>query len=67
MEQERLRAKTLGYEDPINPDYEATTAMYEKCLDFYMSNIIESGLKNKRYAIMVASHNEDTVRYTIKK
>ena len=67
MEQERLRAKTLGYEDPVNPSYQATTAMYERCLDFFMANILESGLKNKRYAIMVASHNEDTVRYTIKK
>lgn len=67
MEQERLRAKTLGYEDPVNPSYQATTEMYERCLDFFMANILESGLKNKRYAIMVASHNEDTVRYTIKK
>ena len=67
LEQERSRAKQLGYEDPINPNYEATTAMYEKNLDFFMRNIIDTGLQNKRFAIMVASHNEDTVRYTIKK
>lgn len=67
QEQERLRASQLGYEDPINPDYDATTAMYEKNLDFFMKKIIETGLENKKFAIMVASHNEDTVRYTIKR
>ena len=38
LEQERLRAKQLGYDDPINPTFEATTAMYEKNLDFFMNN-----------------------------
>ncbi len=32
MEQERARASALGYPDPINPDYEATTQMYHKTL-----------------------------------
>lgn len=32
MEQERARATALGYPDPINPDYEATTEMYHKTL-----------------------------------
>lgn len=32
MEQERDRSAALGYTDPINPNYEATTEMYHKTL-----------------------------------
>lgn len=35
MEQERKRASTLGYEDPINADFDATTAMFQKVLMHY--------------------------------
>lgn len=67
MEQERARAKEVGYEDPINPSYEATTEMYHKTLNELMRQIVESGIENKKIAIMVASHNEDTVRFTVSK
>jgi proline dehydrogenase len=30
IEQERARAAALGYEDPTNPSFEATTEMYNK-------------------------------------
>jgi len=65
MEQERERAASLGYEDPINPDYEATTAMYNKVLREAMRQI---QMREKgKIAIMIASHNEETVRYTVEK
>merc|ERR1719244_1499291 len=68
MEQERSRAEALNYPDPINENFEATSAMYHKCLTECMFRIQE--LKQlgepKRIGIMVASHNEDTIRYAIK-
>ena len=87
MDQERARAAKLGYEDPINESFEATSRMYEKTLSYLMDEI-ERELKfanqhkqtmingrakvdqlsqnnSRRVSIMVASHNEDTVRYTL--
>ncbi|XP_053195934.1 proline dehydrogenase 1, mitochondrial [Scomber japonicus] len=63
MYQERARAQEIGYEDPINPDYEATNRMYHKCLE-YMLEEIEY---NRKANIMVATHNEDTVKFTLQK
>ncbi|XP_055597619.1 proline dehydrogenase 1, mitochondrial-like [Uranotaenia lowii] len=68
MDQERERAKTLNYEDPINPDYEATTEMYFKNIREAFSRIKalkESGKDPRRISITVASHDEDTVRFAI--
>lgn len=65
MEQERKRALALGYEDPINVDYEATTKMYEDVLCEMLSQA--KGLEKGRIAVMVATHNEDSVRFTVKK
>ncbi|XP_035523713.1 proline dehydrogenase 1, mitochondrial [Morone saxatilis] len=63
MYQERDRAKEIGYEDPINPDYEATNRMYHKCLEYVLEEIEHSRKAN----VMVATHNEDTVKYTLEK
>lgn len=59
----------LGYEDPINPNYEATTMMYEKTLLECLLRIKEMKTKTneRRIAVMVASHNEDTVRFALQK
>jgi len=68
MEQERARAELLGYKDPINADYPATSAMYHKVLDECLTRIHGlkmSGEDPQRIGIMVASHNEDTVRYGV--
>eukprot|EP00066_Takifugu_rubripes_P008781 XP_003975246.1 PREDICTED: proline dehydrogenase 1, mitochondrial-like [Takifugu rubripes] len=61
MHQERERAKELGYEDPINPDYESTNRMYHRCLD----HILEEIATNRKANVMVASHNEETIKHTI--
>ncbi|XP_004592136.2 proline dehydrogenase 1, mitochondrial [Ochotona princeps] len=63
MAQERARAVEVGYEDPINPTYEATNTMYHRCLDY----VLEELKHNPRAEVMVASHNEDTVRFTLRR
>ncbi|XP_059193367.1 proline dehydrogenase 1, mitochondrial [Centropristis striata] len=63
MYQERERAKDIGYEDPINPDYESTNIMYHRCLDYVLDEIALNGNAN----VMVASHNEDTVKHTLRR
>ncbi|XP_037943937.1 proline dehydrogenase 1, mitochondrial isoform X2 [Teleopsis dalmanni] len=70
IEQERARASALGYADPTNPSYEDTTEMYHKTLTECLRRIKiikDSGDDQKKVGIMVASHNEDTVRFAIEK
>uniref|UniRef100_A0A3P8SQ00 Proline dehydrogenase n=1 Tax=Amphiprion percula TaxID=161767 RepID=A0A3P8SQ00_AMPPE len=61
MYQERERAQEIGYEDPINPDYESTNRMYHRCLDYVLDEIA----LNRNANVMVASHNEVTVKHTL--
>lgn len=68
--QERARAAALGYSDPTNANYEATSEMYHKTLTECLRRIKElkdRGEDQRKIGIMVASHNEDTVRYAIQK
>jgi len=65
MDQERLRAATLGYEDPICPSYDATTKSYEAVLTQFMKAITER--ESGKIAVMIASHNEDSVRFAVNK
>ncbi|XP_046385628.1 proline dehydrogenase 1, mitochondrial isoform X1 [Ischnura elegans] len=69
LEQERARAAALGYEDPTNPSFEATSEMFHKTLTECLRRIKDNKEKGqeRRIAIMVASHNEDTVRFAIDK
>ena len=66
MIQERERAAAVGYEDPVNENFEATTAMMERVIDTTFDEIVRRADK-KKVAIMVASHNEDTVRHVVQK
>nr|XP_038043286.1 proline dehydrogenase 1, mitochondrial [Anas platyrhynchos] len=63
MEQERERAAKFGYEDPINPTYEKTNEMYHRCLDYILEEIKHS----QKASVMVASHNEDTIKFTLRR
>nr|VZI43100.1 unnamed protein product [Spirometra erinaceieuropaei] len=65
IEQERARAEELGYPDPINPTYEATSKMYEDCLEECF-RAMQHRTKGT-VSIMVATHNEDTVRFALQK
>jgi len=70
IDQERARAAALGYPDPTNPTYEATTDMYHRTLTECLRRIKqfkEKGQPPNKIGIMVASHNEDTVRFAIEK
>ncbi|NXM70038.1 PROD dehydrogenase, partial [Serilophus lunatus] len=63
MEQERERAAQMGYEDPINPTYEKTNEMYHRCLDYVLEEIKHT----RKASMMVATHNEDTVKFTLRR
>ncbi|KAF8373769.1 prdh-1 [Pristionchus pacificus] len=64
MDQERARAAAIGYEDPINENYEATGRQYERCLTRIADELARRGRGN--VSVMIASHNEDTVRFATK-
>lgn len=63
MNQERTRAKLLCYDDPINPSYEATRVVYNECLE----RIVGEYLRRKpgQVMVMVASHNEETIKFAL--
>jgi len=68
--QERARAAALGYPDPTNPSFEATSENYHRTLAECLRRIKElkdKGSNHNKIGIMVASHNEDTVRFAIEK
>ncbi|XP_075234848.1 proline dehydrogenase 1, mitochondrial-like [Lycorma delicatula] len=70
LEQERSRAKSIGYADPTNPSFEATTAMYQKVFDEVLRHIKISADNNEpknKIRVMCATHNEGTVRYAIER
>ena len=53
----------MGYSDPINESYEATTAMYEKLVVEALKAIKER--EKGKVAIMMATHNENTIRFVL--
>ncbi|KAL6740353.1 hypothetical protein Aduo_013716 [Ancylostoma duodenale] len=63
MEQERKRAAAIGYPDPVNPDFEATSKMYHDCLTRLTDEHARRG--KGTVSVMIASHNEDTTRFAV--
>lgn len=58
MEQERARAGALGYSDPINPSYEATTEMYHKTLTECLRRIkVRNFNRNSSIQTAIATFN----------
>ncbi|XP_050352996.1 proline dehydrogenase 1, mitochondrial [Nymphalis io] len=64
IEQERARAAAMGYEDPTCDSVAATTDSFHRCLKEILGRV-KTEPNGDRLGIMVASHNEDTVRYAI--
>lgn len=62
MEQERLRASSLGYEDPIHPSYKATS----KCFDEVMNAVLEE-TKRGNANVLIATHNENSIQVAVKR
>lgn len=60
MVQERRRSQELGYPDPIRNNLSSTHDNYHQCLELVLRNI-------HRCEIMIASHNENTVRFATSK
>jgi len=58
MVQERKRAADKGYEDPIRPDIESTHTNYHRVIDFMLRH-------NDRADVMVATHNEASIRFVV--
>lgn len=54
---------TLDYEDPICPDFESTSQNYHRVLEEVMETIPKR--ERGQVSVMVASHNEKTIKYTV--
>ena len=68
MDQEREMAKIMDCDDPINIDYDATTNTLKSVISVCLERIkdtTDSAEDLKKVQIMVATHNEDTVMYTL--
>ena len=67
LSQERLRAKELGYEDPVNESYNATTKVYNQAIEYFLNQIKVIGVDTEKLRVMIATHNEETVSFTIER
>nr|XP_031312750.1 hydroxyproline dehydrogenase isoform X2 [Camelus dromedarius] len=64
LDKEREVARLQGTEDPTQPDYEATNQSYSHCLELMLTHVSHRG---PTCHLMVASHNEESVRQATKR
>ncbi|XP_054529308.1 hydroxyproline dehydrogenase isoform X3 [Pan troglodytes] len=64
LDKERAVAQLHGMEDPTQPDYEATSQSYSRCLELMLTHVARHG---PTCHLMVASHNEESVRQATKR
>ncbi len=64
--QERRIAAELGYPDPVNPTYDATTEMYYKVAELLLGRVAEDEAGG-RVQVLFATHNEDTCKHIVKR
>ncbi|GAB5582152.1 hydroxyproline dehydrogenase [Prionailurus iriomotensis] len=64
LDKERAMARHQGTEDPTQPDYEATNQSYSRCLELMLTHVSHRG---PMCHLMVASHNEESVRQATKR
>uniref|UniRef100_A0A2I2YWB7 Proline dehydrogenase n=1 Tax=Gorilla gorilla gorilla TaxID=9595 RepID=A0A2I2YWB7_GORGO len=64
LDKERAVAQLHGMEDPTQPDYEATSQSYSRCLELMLTHVARHG---PMCHLMVASHNEESVRQATKR
>ncbi|XP_032617709.1 hydroxyproline dehydrogenase isoform X2 [Hylobates moloch] len=64
LDKERAVAQLHGMKDPTQPDYEATSQSYSRCLELMLTHVAHHG---PMCHLMVASHNEESVRQATKR
>ena len=62
MKQERERAADIGYDDPIHDTYKDTCAMYDDVVYTVLQKVSCTPAQ-----VMVASHNEESVKLAIQR
>lgn len=60
LERERSQAQLQGYPDPVNDTYENTNAMYDSMVKVMLQEVAR---KRDRRAVVVATHNEASVKH----
>ncbi|XP_053523593.1 hydroxyproline dehydrogenase isoform X2 [Artibeus jamaicensis] len=64
LDTEREMARLQGTTDPTQPDYEAASQSYRRCLELMLTHVSHRGPMCR---LMVASHNEESVHQATKR